>query len=53
MQEDRDSTKKAIVDALEGVPDEEIEGRPASPVLPLVGSMNVPITRKEEQEFER
>ena len=45
------STKKIILDALE---DEtvQIEGRPTSPVLPLVGSLNVPVSRKEEKDYE-
>lgn len=45
------STKKIILDALD-VDEVRIEGRPASPVLPLVGSLNVPISTKEEKDCE-
>lgn len=51
MQEDK--TKKMILDALsEGQVDENIEGRPDSPTLPLVGSLNVSVSQKEEKDYE-
>lgn len=40
--EEEERTKKAVIDALEAESEEERSlGRPASPALPLVGSMNV------------
>lgn len=47
----RPSTRKMILDAL-GVGEAWFEGRPESPVLPLVGSLNVPVSRKEEKDCE-
>lgn len=46
------TTKKAILDALskEALQDDSI-GKPESPVLPLVGSENVPVTPKEEELY--
>lgn len=45
------STKKMVLDALfkECLAESSI-GSPNSPTLPLVGSLNVPITRTEEKE---
>jgi len=44
------STKKMILDALSAETAEEASiGKPDNPVLPLVGSMNVPISEQEEQ----
>lgn len=51
-----DETKKIILDALGEANDENNEesiGKPAEPVLPLVGSMNVPISPKEEETVEQ
>ena len=48
---EKPSTRKMILDALEDE-DVEVEGRPASPVLPLVGSLNVPVSGKEEKDCE-
>lgn len=45
------STKKMILDALD-VDEVRTEGRPSSPVLPLVGSLNVPVSVKEEKDCE-
>ena len=46
-------TKKMVLDALceENEVDHSI-GIPSTPVLPLVGSMNVPISQEEENECE-
>ena len=46
---DSTSMKKIILDALE---DETLMGRPNNPTIPLVGSLNVPISPKEEKECE-
>ena len=52
--EEKPSTKKMILDALckEALQEQSI-GKPAGPVLPLVGSENVPISPEEEERYER
>lgn len=46
-------TKKMVLDALSAETEaEQSIGKPTSPVLPLFGSMNVPISREEENECE-
>ena len=47
----KQSARGMILAALESS-ESGIEGRPASPSIPLVGSMNVHISRKEEKECE-
>lgn len=49
----KQSTRKIILDALSAETSEEATiGKPENPVLPLVGSLNVPIS-KEEEIYER
>jgi hypothetical protein len=44
------SARKMILDALSAESVEEASiGKPENPVLPLVGSMNVPISEQEEK----
>ncbi|MBO6031750.1 MAG: hypothetical protein J6Q22_09775 [Prevotella sp.] len=47
-QEIADEIRDSLVNALE----EDSIGMTNNPVLPLVGSENVPITEKEEQDVE-
>ena len=44
--------KDTLVEALEGDGDESIIGMTNHPVLPLVGSENVPISAEEEKDVE-
>lgn len=52
-QQFKPSTKKIMLDALNNeVFEENSIGRPEAPTLPLVGSMNVPISATEEKNDE-
>ena len=53
MEAEPKKTREMLLDALQGQSDTEgIVGIPSSPVLPLVGSLNVPISEEEEEKDE-
>lgn len=54
MAENPQSVKNALAEGLEGEQDdgETPLGKPDRPELPIVGSLNVPITHKEEKTCE-
>lgn len=48
-----EDTKKMVLDALSAATEEEqSEGRPDMPILPLVGSANVEVSKQEEKLYE-
>ena len=52
MSEDNRSIKEVLYEGLEDEEGETIFGAPDRPELPLVGSLNVPITKEEEKSNE-
>lgn len=50
---EKPSTRKMVVDALcAETMAEQSEGRSQNPTIPLVGSLNVPISEEEEKDVE-
>lgn len=49
IPEDATGAREKLMEALE----DESQGKPSHPVLPLVGSENVPITPEEENSYVR
>lgn len=52
MSDDNRSIKEVLAEGLENEEGETIFGTPDRPKLPLVGSLNIPITKEEENSNE-